>query len=108
MMPFGTIEANNRLHMIRWRFYASDVSIDNAGDFYTENLSNWQVENDMAVNGHRHLLFNCGHPLSGVYTEAEFTQRLSQTEQFEPGLIDLEVAHSPAHHGVSRSSYEPD
>ncbi len=108
IMPFGTIDANNRRHMIRWRFYRSDASVDNAGDFYTENLSNWQVKKDMVVEGHRHLLFSSDHPLSWVFTEAEFNQRLSQTPRPEPGLLDLEVAHSPAHHGVGRSSFDPD
>ena len=108
IVPFGTIEANNRLHMIRWRFYRSDASIDDAGDFYTEYLSDWEVKKDMEAYGHRHLMLSSGHPLSWVFTEAEFIQRLSQAEQLEPGLLDLEVAHSPAHHGVGRSSFDPD
>ena len=108
IIPFGMIEANNRRHMIRWRFYLSDASINDAGDFYTEYLSDWEVKKDMEAYGHRHLMLSSGHPLSWVFTEAEFNQRLSQAGQLEPGLIELEVAHSPAHHGVGRSSFEPD
>jgi len=69
IMPFGTIEANSRRHMLRWRFYTTEVSVDNAGDFYNENFSDWQVKKYKAVNGHRHLMFSSDHPLSWVFTE---------------------------------------
>ena len=108
MIPFGTIDANDRRHMIRWRFYLSSESIDDAGDFYTAYLSDWEVKKDMEAYGHRHLMLSSDHPLSWIFTQAEFAERLSQADQLTPGLIELEVAHSPAHHGISRSSYDPD
>ena len=97
MVPFGTLEAHNRLHIIRWRVFASDASLDDAGKFYTEQLSGWQVEQDEVVNDHRHFIINSAHRLSSVDSQAEFSRRVNNNANLPAGLLDIEVVNARAH-----------
>ena len=102
MLPFGTVEERNKLHTLRWQFYASDASVDDMGDFYIDDLAGWQVEKDEVVNGHRHLVLNSNHRLSSIYSEADFRRVISANADLLAGLLDVEVLNATAHRGVGR------
>ena len=49
-------------NIIRWRFYATDASIDETSEFYTELLPDFSVVQDEMMHGYRHFVLSSGHP----------------------------------------------
>ena len=100
--PFGSFEAVNKIHTIRWGFYSVNMDIDGIEDFYFEYYPHWQVERDAVINGQRNIIISTNHPLSLTQTQSEFQNIIRTNPDLQEGVLDVELLKMPEHADLGR------